>query len=80
MDKDGCVSGGLWNFPHIFIFKMWLFQFINGINFRWYYVMLCIVDIMVWIIILKNGEYIGFLQTHSTSFSRRTYPQYQDMP
>ena len=59
MDKDGCGSGGLRNFPHLFILKIWFFQFINGINFRWYYVLFCIVDIMVWIFIFNKLRIYG---------------------
>ena len=61
-------------FSHIFIFKIWFFQFINGIAFRWYYVLFCNVGIMMWIFILKNLGCIGFIQTHYTLFFRRTYP------
>ena len=41
-------------FPHLFILKIWFFQFINGITFRWYYVLFCVVDIMVWFVILNK--------------------------
>ena len=41
-------------FFHLFIFKIWFFQFINDITFRWYYMLLCIVGIMMWVFILKK--------------------------
>ena len=41
-------------FSHLFIFKIWLFQFINGITFMWYYVLLCIFGIMMWVFILNK--------------------------
>ena len=66
-------------FSHIFILKTWLFYFINGITFRWYYVLLCIVVFMVYIVIFKKRGYIGFLQTHSKLFFRLTYPLDTDM-
>ena len=28
---------------------MWLFKFITGIAFKWYYVLWCIIDLLLWI-------------------------------
>ena len=36
-------------FTHTFHLKMWFFQFITGITFKWYYVMWRIIALLVWI-------------------------------
>ena len=46
-------------FSHIFIFEIWFFQFIDGINFRWYSVLFCNVGIMMWVFILKIEDVQG---------------------
>ena len=53
-DKDGCGSVGVWNIYHNIWFTMWFCQFINCIAFRWYYVLWCIVSILMWIGILEK--------------------------
>ena len=53
MDEYGCGSVGFWNIYHIIYFTMWLSRFINGISFRWDYVLLCILSLLIWIVIWK---------------------------
>ena len=36
-------------FPHMFHLEIWFFQFINGINLMWDYVLWNILDVLVWI-------------------------------
>ena len=36
-------------FSHIFHITMCFFQFSNGINFKWYYLLWRIPDLLVWI-------------------------------
>ena len=43
------VSVEYGTFSNIFNLTMWLFEFINGIAFKWYYMMWCIIDLLVWI-------------------------------
>ena len=38
-----------WTFTQTFHLTMWFFRFINGIAFKWYYVMWRIIALLVWI-------------------------------
>ena len=54
MDDDGCGYGGVWNIYHMIYFTMWFCQFINGIAFRWYSVLWCIIYLLMWIDIWRK--------------------------
>ena len=49
MDRYRCGSIGVWKFYQTFHLKMWFFEFITGVNFRWDYVLWHIVALMSWI-------------------------------
>ena len=49
MDEDGCGSSGVWNIRSDINLKMWFFQFITGITFKWYYFIGRSVALLVWI-------------------------------
>ena len=38
-------------FTQPFYLKMWLFQFSAVITFKWDYVLWCIIDMLVWIVL-----------------------------
>ena len=51
MDEGGCGSSGVWNIcsyiPLDECGSLWLFQFITGVTFKWYYVLWFIISLMV---------------------------------
>ena len=52
-------------FAQTFNLKMWFFQFITGINFKWDYVFECSVDLLVLIDLWIKRRFIEFLQNQS---------------
>ena len=54
MDEYGCGSIGVRNIYHIIYSKMWFYQFINGVAFRWYSVLWCIISLLMCIGIWKK--------------------------
>ena len=41
-------------FAQTFHLKTWLFKFINGITFKWGYILWNIIDILEWIVLLTK--------------------------
>ena len=54
MDEDGCGSSGVWHIFSDISLDDVVFQFINGINFKWDYVIWKIISLLVWIGLWKK--------------------------